>query len=32
MPTNQWKLTQAKADEYTIRGRFVAVAGYEWTS
>lgn len=32
MPTNQWTLTQAKADQYTINGRFVAVAGYEWTS
>lgn len=32
MPTNDWHLTQAKADEYTVNGRFIALAGYEWTS
>ena len=32
MPTNHWQLTQAKADEYTVNDRFVAIAGYEWTS
>ncbi|MFA6544754.1 MAG: hypothetical protein WCS99_10035, partial [Limisphaerales bacterium] len=32
MPTNQWTLTQEKADEFTLNGRFVAIAGYEWTS
>ncbi len=32
MPTNVWHLTQAKADEYTVNGRFIAIAGYEWTS
>lgn len=32
MPTNHWQLTQAKADQYTINNRFVAIAGYEWTS
>jgi len=32
MPRETWKLTQEKADEYTVNGRFVAIAGYEWTS
>ena len=32
MPTNQWTLTQTKSDQYTVNGRFVAIAGYEWTS
>jgi hypothetical protein len=32
LPTNQWTLTQEKADQYTVQGRFVAIAGYEWTS
>ena len=32
MPKEAWKLTQDKADEYTAPGRFVAIAGYEWTS
>ncbi len=32
MPREDWKLTQDKADQYTARGKFVAIAGYEWTS
>jgi hypothetical protein len=32
MPTNDWQLTQNKANESTVNGRFVAIAGYEWTS
>jgi hypothetical protein len=32
MPQADWDLTQDKADEYTEDGRFVAIAGYEWTS
>ena len=32
MPKQMWTLTQDKADQYTVNGRFVAIAGYEWTS
>jgi hypothetical protein len=32
LPKEIWTLTQDKADEYTVDGRFVAIAGYEWTS
>ena len=32
MPKESWKLTQNKADQYTVAGKFVAIAGYEWTS
>lgn len=32
MPKQMWTLTQDKADQYTVKGRFVAIAGYEWTS
>jgi hypothetical protein len=32
MPKETWTLTQDKADEYTSGGKFVAIAGYEWTS
>ncbi|MFH1920722.1 MAG: CehA/McbA family metallohydrolase [Planctomycetota bacterium] len=32
MPKETWTLTQDKADEYTVGGTFVALAGYEWTS
>ncbi|MDD5521765.1 MAG: CehA/McbA family metallohydrolase [Kiritimatiellae bacterium] len=32
MPKEKWMLTQDKADQYTVKGRFVAIAGYEWTS
>jgi hypothetical protein len=32
MPKQQWQLTQEKADQYTVGGKFVAIAGYEWTS
>jgi hypothetical protein len=32
MPRETWILTQDKADQYTVDGTFVAIAGYEWTS
>ena len=32
MPRGTWTLTNDKVDEYTVNGRFVAIAGYEWTS
>ncbi len=32
MPKEAWTLTQDKVDQYTANGRFVAIAGYEWTS
>jgi hypothetical protein len=32
MPKETWTLTQCKADEYTVDGKFIAIAGYEWTS
>jgi len=32
MPRETWTLTQDKADQYTVDGKFVALAGYEWTS
>ena len=32
MPQATWTLTQDKADQYTVNGKFVALAGYEWTS
>jgi hypothetical protein len=32
MPKANWALTQEKVDEYTVKGKFVAIAGYEWTS
>lgn len=32
MPQETWTLTQDKADQYTVNGEFVAIAGYEWTS
>jgi hypothetical protein len=32
MTKETWTLTQDKADEYTVDGCFVAIAGYEWTS
>ena len=32
MPKETWTLTQNRADEYTVGGKFVAIAGYEWTS
>lgn len=32
MPKEHWAFTQEKADQYTVKGRFVAIAGYEWTS
>jgi hypothetical protein len=27
-----WTLTQDKVDQYTKEGKFIAIAGYEWTS
>ena len=32
MPKETWRLTQDKADQYAVSGKFVAIAGYEWTS
>lgn len=32
MPQETWTLTQDKVDQYTDDGKFVAIAGYEWTS
>ena len=32
MSRETWQLTQEKADQYTVNGKFVAIAGYEWTS
>ena len=32
MPRETWTLTQDKVDQYTDNGKFVAIAGYEWTS
>jgi hypothetical protein len=32
MPKETWTLTQDKVDQYTVNGKFVAIAGYEWTS
>ena len=32
MPAADWQLTQSKAEEFTVDGGFIAIAGYEWTS
>jgi hypothetical protein len=32
MPREAWQLTQARVDAHTVPGKFVAIAGYEWTS
>jgi hypothetical protein len=32
MPRENWHSTQAAAEAATVEGRFVALAGYEWTS
>jgi hypothetical protein len=32
MPKETWTLTQDKVDQYATDGKFVAIAGYEWTS
>ncbi len=32
MPQEAWTLTQDKGDQCTENGKFVAIAGYEWTS
>ncbi len=31
MPPQAWNQIQDKVDEYTVAGKFVAIAGYEWT-
>jgi len=32
MPKEAWQSMQETVDAYTVPGRFVAIAGYEWTS
>ena len=32
MPLETWTLTQDEVNQYTENGKFVAIAGYEWTS
>jgi hypothetical protein len=32
MTQKNWDLTQDKVEEYTANGRFIPIAGYEWTS
>lgn len=32
MPKESWKMLQDRADQFNAKGRFVAIAGYEWTS
>jgi len=32
MSKENWQLTQDKVEQFTINGKFVAIAGYEWTS
>ena len=32
MPPQAWNQIQDKVDKYTVAGKFVAIAGYEWTS
>ncbi|MDH4348322.1 MAG: hypothetical protein OEW17_05915, partial [Gemmatimonadota bacterium] len=32
LPRDTWRLTNEKADQYTVNGGFVGIAGYEWTS
>ncbi|MHB1456160.1 MAG: CehA/McbA family metallohydrolase [Armatimonadota bacterium] len=32
MPQETWDLTQQKVDQYTVNEKFIAIAGYEWTS
>jgi hypothetical protein len=32
MPRDVWALTNDKVDEYTANGRFIAIAGFEWTT
>jgi len=32
MPKENWRLAQEKAEKYTVADKFVALAGYEWTS
>jgi len=32
MPKADWERVQQKVEEYTVPGKFVAIAGYEWTS
>ncbi len=32
MTKDNWNIIQDKTDTYTVNGKFVAIAGYEWTS
>lgn len=32
MPREKWNLIQDAVDKYTVNGKFIAIAGYEWTS
>jgi len=32
MPEEAWQRTQDAVDVFTVPGKFVAIAGYEWTS
>lgn len=32
MPKETWGIIQNKVDDYTVNGKFIAIAGYEWTS
>jgi hypothetical protein len=32
MPEDAWRHMQERVDAYTVPGKFVAIAGYEWTS
>jgi hypothetical protein len=32
LPREVWALTNDKVDAYTVDGRFIAIAGYEWTT
>ena len=32
MPKEAWMRIQERVDAYTVPGKFVAIAGYEWTS
>lgn len=32
LPRAVWELTNDRVDAYTVDGRFVAIAGYEWTT
>ncbi len=32
MTKSNWLLTQNRADKFTVNGKFIGIAGYEWTS